>query len=58
MTELLKADPETNVLSAYSAAATSNTGLCCPVQYDPKLLKAIPQEVLDRDYGCGTRRHT
>lgn len=53
MTELLKADPETNVLSAYSAAATSNTGLCCPVQYDPKLLKAIPQEVLDRDYGCG-----
>ncbi len=28
-------------------------GLCCPTSYDPKLLAAIPQEVLDRDYGCG-----
>lgn len=28
-------------------------GLCCPTTYDPKLLAAIPQEVLDRDYGCG-----
>ncbi|MBZ0110887.1 MAG: methyltransferase domain-containing protein [Thermoanaerobaculia bacterium] len=27
--------------------------LCCPVQYDPKYLKAIPAEVLERDYGCG-----
>lgn len=27
--------------------------LCCPVDYDPKYLQAIPQEVLERDYGCG-----
>ena len=27
--------------------------LCCPVEYDPKYLEAIPQEVLERDYGCG-----
>ncbi len=27
--------------------------LCCPISYDPKLLEAIPQEVIDRDYGCG-----
>ena len=27
--------------------------LCCPVDYDPKYLEAIPQEVLERDYGCG-----
>lgn len=27
--------------------------LCCPVDYDPRYLAAIPQEVLDRDYGCG-----
>jgi ubiquinone/menaquinone biosynthesis C-methylase UbiE len=27
--------------------------LCCPVDYDPKLLAAIPAEVLARDYGCG-----
>jgi ubiquinone/menaquinone biosynthesis C-methylase UbiE len=27
--------------------------LCCPVDYDPKFLAAIPREVLERDYGCG-----
>ncbi len=27
--------------------------LCCPVDYDPKYLAAIPAEVLERDYGCG-----
>ncbi|HFC05196.1 MAG TPA: methyltransferase domain-containing protein [Rhizobiales bacterium] len=27
--------------------------LCCPVDYDPQFLKIIPQEILDRDYGCG-----
>jgi arsenite methyltransferase len=27
--------------------------LCCPVSYDPQYLKAIPLEVLERDYGCG-----
>ncbi len=27
--------------------------LCCPIDYDPKYLEAIPAEVLERDYGCG-----
>jgi SAM-dependent methyltransferase len=27
--------------------------LCCPVDYDPRYLKIIPEEVLERDYGCG-----
>jgi arsenite methyltransferase len=27
--------------------------LCCPVDYDPLYLAVIPQEVLERDYGCG-----
>lgn len=27
--------------------------LCCPTDYDPALLEAIPDEVLARDYGCG-----
>jgi SAM-dependent methyltransferase len=27
--------------------------LCCPVDYDPRYLAAIPAEVLERDYGCG-----
>ena len=29
------------------------TDLCCPVEYDPRYLEAIPDEVLERDYGCG-----
>ena len=27
--------------------------LCCPIDYDPKYLEIIPEEVLARDYGCG-----
>lgn len=27
--------------------------LCCPVQYDASLLKLLPQEIIDKDYGCG-----
>lgn len=47
-------DVETAVKSRYSGAAEApEASLCCPTAYDPKLLKAIPQEVLDRDYGCG-----
>jgi len=38
----------------YSPAATTvEAALCCPVDYDAKWLKAIPQEVIDCDYGCG-----
>ncbi len=27
--------------------------LCCPVDYDASLLKILPQEIVERDYGCG-----
>ncbi|HEU4431315.1 MAG TPA: methyltransferase domain-containing protein [Myxococcota bacterium] len=27
--------------------------LCCPVEYDARLLAVIPEEVIERDYGCG-----
>src|SRR6266508_5590956 len=27
--------------------------LCCPVDYESEYLKIIPQEVIERDYGCG-----
>lgn len=38
----------------YSAAASApEAALCCPVSYDPKFLKAIPTEVIEKDYGCG-----
>ncbi len=45
---------ETAVLDRYSEGAKAvQPKLCCPVDYDPNYLKAIPQEVLDKDYGCG-----
>jgi len=47
-------DYENAVSSRYSAAArTTEAALCCPIKYDPKLLEVIPDEILDRDYGCG-----
>lgn len=36
-----------------NAAKAPEASLCCPTSYDPKLVEAIPAEVLDRDYGCG-----
>jgi len=27
--------------------------LCCPVDYDASLLAVLPEEIVDRDYGCG-----
>lgn len=47
-------DPEAAVRSRYSAAAREReAALCCPVDYDPRYLEVIPEEVLERDYGCG-----
>lgn len=36
-----------------SAAAEAEQALCCPVDYDPQYLKIIPDEVIEKDYGCG-----
>jgi arsenite methyltransferase len=47
-------DPEQAVRDRYSQGAVAvERDLCCPAGYDPKLLEIIPQEVLERDYGCG-----
>ena len=47
-------ETESAVKERYSAAAVAReAALCCPVDYDPQYLRVIPQEVLDRDYGCG-----
>ncbi len=47
-------DVERSVRDRYSeGAATRVEALCCPVDYDPKYLKILPEEVLERDYGCG-----
>ncbi len=45
---------ETAVKGRYSQAALAReSNLCCPVVYDTRYLAAIPEEVLERDYGCG-----
>jgi arsenite methyltransferase len=45
---------ETIVRQRYAAGAKERAQkLCCPVAYDEELLNAIPQEVIERDYGCG-----
>ncbi|MBI3669208.1 MAG: methyltransferase domain-containing protein [Acidobacteria bacterium] len=47
-------DFESAVRERYeSAARTREVALCCPVTYDPKHLEIIPQEILEKDYGCG-----
>jgi SAM-dependent methyltransferase len=45
---------ESAVKQRYAAGAQApEAALCCPVNYDPQYLKVIPQEVIERDYGCG-----
>ena len=45
---------ESAVKQRYAAGAQAQeAALCCPVDYDPQYLRAIPQEVIERDYGCG-----
>jgi arsenite methyltransferase len=42
------------VRDRYSEASqTQVAALCCPVSYAPRFLEVIPQEVIERDYGCG-----
>lgn len=47
-----------NVQSAvserYSKGAKEKQGaLCCAVDYDSALLRLLPREIVDKDYGCG-----
>ena len=45
---------EASVYDRYSDAAQRvEPALCCPVEYSADLLKIIPPEVIERDYGCG-----
>src|SRR3954463_8435799 len=48
------ASVETEVKKRYAAGAQApGAALCCPIEYDPRYLEVIPQEVIERDYGCG-----
>lgn len=47
-------DVESAVRDRYSSAAqAAEAALCCPVDYDRQYLEVLPQELLERDYGCG-----
>ncbi len=47
-------DPEAAVISRYSQGAKAREeALCCPIDFDPRYLKVLPEEILERDYGCG-----
>ena len=45
---------ETQVSERYAAGAIQvQESLCCPVDYDKQLLNILPQEIIEKDYGCG-----
>ena len=45
---------EAAVLKRYGNAAREvDACLCLPVGYDKELLRVIPKEILEKDYGCG-----
>src|SRR2546426_3355320 len=45
---------ESIVRQRYATGAKERADkLCCPIDYEAQYLKVIPQEVIERDYGCG-----
>ncbi|MBF0609850.1 MAG: methyltransferase domain-containing protein [Magnetococcales bacterium] len=47
-------DMEEHVAKRYSQGAEQvEPSLCCPVSYPAELLAMLPQEIIDKDYGCG-----
>ena len=45
---------EKAVLERYQGGAREREeALCCPVNYDPRYLEILPDEIRERDYGCG-----
>jgi len=52
--DVISIDAEGEVLKRYAAASQRREdALCCPISYESKYLDAIPEEILERDYGCG-----
>lgn len=48
-------DLEGEIRERYANGARAvEPGLCCPTAgYDPALLKLLPREIIEKDYGCG-----
>jgi len=55
MTATLSDPIEREVLDRYGhGAEEAEQGLCCAATtYDPALLKLLPKEIIEKDYGCG-----
>lgn len=56
MTAILSSDPiEREIIERYGQGAEeAEPGLCCAATtYDPALLKLLPKEIIEKDYGCG-----
>ncbi len=53
--EVTKAETsEESVYGRYAAASQQREeALCCPVEYAADFLSAVPDEIVERDYGCG-----
>lgn len=47
-------DQERAVFDRYQKAAKEKEpSLCCPISYNAKYLAVIPDEIMEKDYGCG-----
>ncbi len=47
-------DVETAVLERYKAGAKEvQPTLCCPTEYEGNYIDNLPQEIVEKDYGCG-----
>ncbi|MEB3887390.1 methyltransferase domain-containing protein [Lyngbya sp. CCY1209] len=50
----VNSDLEREVLERYKSGAKAvQPSLCCPTSYDNNYLEILPQEIIDKDYGCG-----
>ncbi|MCI0654171.1 MAG: methyltransferase domain-containing protein [Methylococcaceae bacterium] len=50
----IRMNVENSVLERYSKGAESaQPSLCCAVDYDRELLRILPEEIIEKDYGCG-----
>jgi len=53
-TETPQFDVEQAVRQRYEAGAKqAEAALCCPTSYDDRFLEKLPQEIIEKDYGCG-----
>ncbi|WP_324616420.1 methyltransferase domain-containing protein [Lusitaniella coriacea] len=47
-------NPEDAVLERYQEGARQHQeSLCCPTEYEGNYLEILPQEIIEKDYGCG-----